>query len=100
MLALSAWGNEKEAALQSVSEEIRDDPKARLRFQISAKQELERVKTELSGCLGLLADGRIAKIKDAHTDMTIKVVGPRLQPKVLEKGCLTRKWVRNLGDRC
>lgn len=70
--ALSEWNNEKDAALQSVSNEIRDDPKVRLRAQRSAQRELENVKTDLSGYLGHLADDGIAKIKDAHADMTTK----------------------------
>lgn len=70
--ALSVWNDEKEAALQSVSDEIRDDPKVRLLSHRSAKRELENIKIELSGHLGLLADDGIAKIKDVHTDMTTK----------------------------
>lgn len=70
--ALSVWNDEKEAALQNVSDEIRDDPKVWLRSLRSAKQELEKIQTELSGHLGLLADAGIAKIKDAYTDMTTK----------------------------
>lgn len=84
--ALSAWDNEKEAALQTVSDEIRDDPKVRLRSHRSAKQELENVKTELSGYLGLLADGGIAKIKDAHTDMTTKAEAAEAAAQGLGEG--------------
>lgn len=71
--ALSLWDDEKEAALQCVSDEIRGDSKALLRSNISAKQELENIKADLSGHLGLLADEGIAKIKYAHIDMTKKV---------------------------
>ncbi|MEF9605721.1 hypothetical protein O4J55_26695, partial [Paracoccus sp. PXZ] len=39
--ALAVWNDEKEAVLQNVSDEIRDDPKVRLRSHKSAKQELE-----------------------------------------------------------
>jgi len=84
--ALTVWNDEKEAALQSVSDEIRDDPKVRLRSHRSAKQELENIKTELSGHLGLLADDGIAKIKDAHTDMTTKAEAAKAAAQGLGEG--------------
>lgn len=84
--ALSVWNDEKEAALQSVSDEIRDDPKVRLRSHRSAQQELERIKTELSGHLELLADDGIAKIKDAHTDMTTKAEAAKAAAQGLGEG--------------
>ncbi|SHF73529.1 AAA domain-containing protein [Litoreibacter ascidiaceicola] len=84
--ALSVWNDEKEAALLSVSDEIRDDPKVRLRSHRSAKQELENIKTEVSGHLGLLADDGIAKIKDAHTDMTTKSEAAKAAAQGLGKG--------------
>lgn len=84
--ALSEWNDEKEAALLSVSDEIRDDPKVRLRSHRSAKQELENIKTELSGHLGLLADDGIAKIKDAHTDMTTKAEAAKAAAQGLGAG--------------
>ncbi len=84
--ALSVWNDEKEAALQSVSDEIRDDPKVRLRSHRSAKQELKNIKTELSGHLGLLADDGIAKIKDAHTDMTTKAEAAKAAAQGLGEG--------------
>ncbi|WP_417426892.1 AAA family ATPase [Hoeflea sp.] len=75
--ALSEWNDEKEAVLQSVSDEIRDDPNVRLRTHKSAKQELENIKTELSHHIAFLADDGIAKIKDAHTDMTTKAAAAK-----------------------
>lgn len=69
---LGEWNDEKKGALQSVSDEIGDDPKVRVQSRKSAKQELENIKNELSGHLGPLADDGIAKIKDAHSDMTTK----------------------------
>ncbi|MCC3306220.1 AAA family ATPase [Sneathiella sp. HT1-7] len=84
--ALAEWNDEKEATLQSLSEEIRADPKARLRTHKSAMQELENVKTELSGHLALLADDAIAKIRDAHTDMTTKAAAAKAAAQGLGKG--------------
>jgi hypothetical protein len=84
--ALSVWNDEKQAALQSVSDEIRDDPKVRLRSHRSAKQELENIKTELSGHLALLADDGVAKIKDAHTDMTKKAKAAKAAAQGLGEG--------------
>ncbi|SEN02588.1 AAA domain-containing protein [Roseovarius tolerans] len=89
--ALSEWNDEKEAALQSVSDEIRDDPNVRLRSHRSAKQELENIKTELSGHLGLLADDGIAKIKDAHTDMTTKAEAAKAAAQGLGAGMPIRE---------
>lgn len=85
MRALSVWNDEKEAALQSISDEIRDDPKVRLRSHRSAKQELENIRTQLSGHLVLLADDGIAKIKDAHTDMTTKAEAAKAAAQGLEE---------------
>lgn len=86
MRALSVWNDEKEAALQSISDEIRDDPKVRLRSHRSAKQELENIRTQLSGHLVLLADDGIAKIKDAHTDMTTKAEAAKAAAQGLGEG--------------
>lgn len=84
--AVSVWNDEKEAALQSVSDEIRDDRKVRLRSHISAKQELENVKTELSDHLGLLADDGIAQIKDVYSDMTTKAEAAKAAAQGLGEG--------------
>ncbi|CUH78091.1 cytochrome c biogenesis protein CcmA [Tritonibacter multivorans] len=84
--ALSVWNDEKEADLQSVSDEIRDDPKERLRSHRLAKQGLENIKTALSGHLGLLADDGVAKIKDAHTDMTTKAEAAKTAAQGLGEG--------------
>lgn len=86
MRALSVWNDEKEAALQSISDEIRDDPKVRLRSHRSAKQELENIRIQLSGHLVLLADDGIAKIKDAHTDMTTKAEAAKAAAQGLGEG--------------
>jgi ABC-type phosphate/phosphonate transport system ATPase subunit len=84
--ALGVWNAEKEAVLQNVSEEIRDDPKVRLRSHKSAKQELENRKAELSDHLGLLADDGIAKIKAAHSDMKVKAQAAKAAAQGLGEG--------------
>ncbi|MCC6864218.1 MAG: AAA family ATPase, partial [Rhodobacteraceae bacterium] len=76
--SLAQWNDEKETALQSLTDEIRDDPKVRLRMHKLARQELENIKTELSDHLALLGDEAIIKIKDTYTEMTTKAVMARV----------------------
>lgn len=84
--ALCEWDDDKEAALQSVIDQIRQDPKVRLRSHRSAKQGLEIIKAELSGLLELLADDGIAKIKDSHSDMTVKAEAAKAAAQGLGEG--------------
>jgi energy-coupling factor transporter ATP-binding protein EcfA2 len=84
--ALSVWNDDREADLQNVRDEIRDDPKVRLLSHRSAKQVLESIKTELSGHLGLLADDGIAKVKDSHSDMTVKAEAAKAAAQGLGEG--------------
>ncbi len=84
--ALSEWNDEKEAALQSIADEIRDDPKVRLRTCRSAKQELENIKAELFSHLALLSDEAIVKIIDAHTEMTTKAATAKAAAESVGKG--------------
>lgn len=89
--AHAAWGDEKEAELQSIFDEMRDDPEVQLRAHKTVKQDLENIRAELSGHVALLGDEGVTKLAGAHGEMLTKTAAAEAAARGLGVGMPIQK---------
>lgn len=83
---LGTWTADHQARLETVEDELRNDPHTRLRLGREAKTALESIKTEVENVASILSDGSLANLRERQQTATKMRVAAEASARDLFEG--------------